>query len=50
MGGGCLLPNRISEYADNIDPTVTLSRHPRVPQHTNGSAPGAMAANEVLAN
>lgn len=43
-------PNRFPKDADNTNPTVTLSRHTRVPQHASGSAPGARAANEVIAN
>lgn len=50
VGGSCLWPDSLPKGFDNVDLTIALPKHPGFPQHTNGSAPRVVAANEAIAN
>lgn len=44
------MAQQLAKGVDNTDTTGTLSRHTRLPQQTNGSAPGAITTNEAIAD
>lgn len=49
-GRKLLAAQQLAKGVDNTDTTETLSRHTRLPQQTNDSAPGAIATNEAIAD